>query len=107
MQLTATFEVIRPCRESTTGWTPEAARLPGNHGSLELSERGPALKVFWSRWWRDGHRAGERTRLPKATRVVLERLTKQTEPEGVEAGAIRSAPFGSKLRLAGASAHQC
>lgn len=28
--------------------------VPGNHSSLKLSERGPALKVFWSRQWRDG-----------------------------------------------------
>ena len=30
---------------------------PENHSSLELNERGPALKVFWSRQWRDGRRA--------------------------------------------------
>ena len=56
---------------------------PGNHSSLELNERGLALKVFWSRQWRDGRRAGEGTRLPKRARVVIERLTKKTEPEGV------------------------
>jgi hypothetical protein len=77
---------------------------PGNHSSLELNERGPALKVFWSRPWRDGRRAGERARLPKPARVVRERLTKKTEPEGARVGAIRSAPFGSKLRPARASA---
>jgi len=36
-------------------------------------------------------------RLPKRARVVGERLTKKTEPEGARAGAIRSAPFGSKV----------
>ena len=70
--------------------------LPGNHSSLALNERGPALKVFWSRQWRDGRRAGGRTHLPKGTRVVRKRLPKKTEPEGARAGAIRSAPFGSK-----------
>jgi hypothetical protein len=55
---------------------------PGNHSSLELNERGPALKVFWSRQWRDGRGVGERTCLPKRAPVVIERLTKKTEPEG-------------------------
>ena len=41
--------MIRPCRESITGWAPEAQALPGNRNSLVLNERGPALKVFWSR----------------------------------------------------------
>ena len=77
---------------------------PGNHSSWQLNERGPALKVFWSRPRRDGRRAGERARLPKPTRVVIERLTKKTEPEGARAGAIQSAPFGSKLRPARAPA---
>jgi hypothetical protein len=77
---------------------------PGNHSSLELNERGPGLNVFWSRQWRDGRRVGERTRLPKPTRVVIGRLTQTTEPEGARAGAIQSAPFGSKLGPAGTSA---
>ena len=91
VQLKDTLQAIRPCRESATGWTPEAVTLPGNHSSLELNERGPALKVFWSRPWRDGRRVGERTRLPKPTRVVIERLTKKTEPEG--AGQETSRPL--------------
>src|SRR5271157_343325 len=70
MQLGATLQAIRPCRESETGWTPEAFPLPGNQSSLALNERGPALKVFWTRRWRDGRNVGEPTRLPKATRVV-------------------------------------
>ena len=49
---------------------------------------------------RDGRRAGGRARLPEPARVVIERLTKKTEPEGAKAGAVRSAPFGSKLRPA-------
>ena len=97
MQLKDTLQVIRPCRESETGWTPEPEMVPGNHSSLELNERGPALKVFWSRLWRDGRRVGERARLPKSTRVVIKRLTKKTEPEGAGSGIIRSAPFGSKV----------
>ena len=97
MQFPDALQAIRPCRESETGWTSEPAMVPGNHSSLQLNERGPALKVFWSRRWRDGRRVGERTRLPKPARVVLERLTKKTEPEGARAGAVRSAPFGSKF----------
>src|SRR5438034_6036937 len=96
VQLKDILQAIRPCRESETGWTLEPAMAPGNHSSLELNERGPALKVFWSRRWRDGRRTDEHTRLPKRSRVVIEQLTKKTEPEGVRAGAIRSAPFGSK-----------
>ncbi len=65
--------------------------LSGNHSSLELNERGPALNVFWFRRWRDGRSAGERTRLPKPTRVVIEWLTKKTEPEG--AGQETSRPL--------------
>ena len=65
--------------------------LPGNHSSLELNERGPALNVFWSRRWRDGRGVGERARLPKSTRVVIEWLTKKTEPEG--AGQETSRPL--------------
>ena len=64
---------------------------PGIQNSLVLNERGPALKVFWSRRWRDGRRAGARTRLPKPTRVVIEWLTKKTEPEG--AGQETSGPL--------------
>jgi hypothetical protein len=57
--------------------------LPGNHSSLALNERGPALKVFWSRRWRDGRRVGEHTRLPTQARLINERLANKTEPEGV------------------------
>jgi len=55
VQLEDTLQVIRPCRESVTGWTGRAA-TPCNHSSLALNERGPALNVFWSRRWRDGRR---------------------------------------------------
>ena len=103
MQLKYALQVIRPCRESATGWTPEAVTLPGNHSSLELNERGPALKVFWSRPWRDGRRVGERTRLPKPTRVVIERLTKKAEPEG--AGQETSRPLLS-VRIVVQPRHQ-
>ena len=53
-----------------------------NQSSLELNERGPALKVFWPRndsGWAQGWC---RARLPRPTRVVIEPLTKKTEPEG-------------------------
>src|ERR671922_2813914 len=103
MQLTVTLLAIRPCRESETGWPPEAARLLGNQSSLAVNERGPALKVFWSRCRRDGCRVGDCARLPKPARVIMERLTKKTEPEGARAGVIWSAPFGSKC---GKPSHQ-
>ena len=77
--------------------------FPGNHSSLQLNERGPALKVFWSRRWRDGRRVGARARLPKPTRVVIERLTKKTEPEG--AGQDTSGPLLS-VRNLGQPGHQ-
>jgi hypothetical protein len=97
------LQVIRPCRESATGWTPKAGMPSGNHRSLALNEHGPALKVFWSRRWRDGRSADERTRLPKVRRVVGERLAKKTEPEG--AGSERSAPLLS-VRIRGQPGHQ-
>ena len=103
MQLRDPLQAIRPCRESQTGWTPEAARLPGNPSSLALNERGPALNVFWSRRWRDGRRAGGRTRLPRPTRVVIEGLTKKTEPEG--AGQETSGPLLS-VRIEVQPGHQ-
>ena len=70
---------------------------PGNHSSLELNARGPALKVFWSRQWREGRGVGERARLLKSTRVVIERLTKKTEPEG--AGRETSGPLLSVRKV--------
>ena len=79
--------------------------LPGNHSSLELNERGPALKVFWSRPWRDGRRVGAGARWPKATRAVKDRLAKSNEPEEARVGAIHSASLGSRWRPARASAH--
>src|SRR4051794_38001750 len=97
VQLKDALQAIRPCRESQTGWTSAAATLLGNHNSLALNERGPALKVFWSHRWWDGRNVGERTRLPKRARVVKEGLTNKTEPEGARAGDVRSAPFGSKV----------
>ena len=56
--------------------------IPGNQSSWILNERGPALNVFWSRLWRDGRRDDEHARLPLRARVVIERLTNKTEPEG-------------------------
>jgi hypothetical protein len=56
MQQQDTLRVIRPCRESATGWSRQAQAPSGNHSSLALNERGPALNVFWSRQWRDGRR---------------------------------------------------
>lgn len=101
MQIKNSLQAIRPSRESETGWIPEV--FPEIQSSLELNERGWALNVFWSRRWRDGRRVDGRTRLSKATRVVKHWLTKNPGPEGGGAGAILSAPFGSKT---GQSAHQ-
>jgi hypothetical protein len=93
VQLEDTLQAIRPCRESETGWTPEAAtRFLGNHSSWRLNERGPALKVFWSRRWAGWAQGLVNTRgLPKRARVVREPVTKKTEPEG--AGQVRSFRF--------------
>ena len=92
-----TLLAIRPCHESKTGWTAGPKWSPQNHSSLALNERGPALKVFWSRPGRDGRKAGERARWPRPARVIKERLTKKTEPEGARTGSLQSAPFGSKV----------
>jgi hypothetical protein len=43
------LQVIRPCRESTTGWTLAPTKGLPNQSSYELNEHGPALNVFWSR----------------------------------------------------------
>jgi hypothetical protein len=41
---------IRPCCESTKGWTAApGVRHRRNQSSYELNEHGPALNVFWSR----------------------------------------------------------
>jgi hypothetical protein len=82
VQLPDALQAIRPGRESATGWTPEAARHPQNHSSLVLNERGSALNVFWSRQWRDGRRAGARTRLPKAGRVGNRLLAQENRAGG-------------------------
>jgi hypothetical protein len=60
------LQVIRPCRESRTGWAPEAARLPGNQNSLVLNEHGPALKVFWMAGFPPLGAEPVRTRLAKS-----------------------------------------
>jgi hypothetical protein len=80
----------------TTGWTPEAAMLPGNHSSLALNERGPALKVFWSRPWRDGRRVGERALATTSTRAYRT-VDQENRAGGSRAGHVPSAPFGSKV----------
>ena len=87
VQLKDTLRAIRPCRESETGWTPEAAMFPGNHSSLALNERGPGLKVFWLReMTRSGRRPGERGACQKRARRVMGSLPKKTEPEGAPTG---------------------
>ena len=96
MQLQNTFWAIRPCRESKTCWTPEPFALRQNHSSCVLSERGPELKVFWSRRWRDGRRVGGHM-LAKNNACGNRTVGQKTEPEGAEAGAFQSAPFGSKV----------
>src|SRR6266496_4485199 len=43
------LKAIRPCRESTEGWTSRSLR-PGRTRALwKLNEHGPALNVFWTR----------------------------------------------------------
>jgi hypothetical protein len=39
------LNAIRPCRESTSGWTPGAV-FRVNHNSKNLNEHGSALTVF-------------------------------------------------------------
>ena len=70
--------------------------VPGNHSSLELNERGPALNVFWSRYGGMGAGLMNARASQTGTRGVIERLTKKTEPEGAGPEVIQSAPFGSK-----------
>jgi hypothetical protein len=96
VQLKDTLQAIRPCRESQTGWTPEAEMFPGNHSSWALNERGPALKVFWSRRGRDGRRVGERA-LAKASPRGKRTVDQKTEPEG--AGQETSGPLLSVRKL--------
>src|SRR5205807_5729 len=95
VQLNNTLQVIRPCRESETGWTPKPAMAPGNHSSLELNERGPALNVFWSRPWRDGRRVGERTRLSKTVACGNRTLDQENRAGGsrVWSNPVRSFRF--------------
>jgi len=90
MQLKDTLPVIRPCRESQTGWTPEAQELPGNHSSWALNERGLALKVFWSCPEQDGRRVGERA-LAKIGARGKRTVDQKTELEG--AGQETSGPL--------------
>src|SRR5215831_8934506 len=89
------LQAIRPCRESRTGWTPPAERLLGNRNSLVLNERGPALKVFWSRLARDGRRAGEHV-LAKAGARDNRTVDQENRAGGSRAGFVLSTPFGSK-----------
>ena len=41
---------------------------------MAVDERGPALRVFRFRRWRGGRRAGERGRLAKPARLVIEQF---------------------------------
>jgi hypothetical protein len=44
------LQVIRPSRESKTGWPPGAGKQRWrNHSSDQLNEHGAALNVFWIR----------------------------------------------------------
>ena len=82
------------------GWTPKAA-LPllfENQNSFVLNERGPALKVFWSRLWRDGRRAG----VPECACAsecvwLIECLTKKTRAGRSQTRSNPAASFGSKV----------
>jgi hypothetical protein len=71
MRLADTLQATRLSRESNAGWARESQYdFSVNQNSLELNEHGPALKVFWSRLWRDGCQADERACLPNGARVV-------------------------------------
>ena len=94
VQLKDTLQAIRPCRESETGWTLGAAMSSGNHSSLELNERGPALKVFWLReMTRSGRRPGERGACQKRAPRVMGSMPKKTEPEGAPTGVAIPSPL--------------
>jgi hypothetical protein len=82
------LQVIRPCRESETGWTPDApVALPGNQSSLVLNEHGPALKVFWISEGTGIGREASATAACQAGGCSGKRLmTKKTEPEGAGTG---------------------
>ena len=84
--------MIRPCRESITGWTRERRARPGNHSSLELNEHGPALKVFWIPAHAGIGREASATAACQVWGGRSKRLvTKKTEPEG--AGQETSGPL--------------
>ena len=99
-QLGNTLPVIRPCRESKMGWTPKAV-LPlfsENRSSFVLNERGPALKVFWSRLWRDGRRAGAPEGACASERVwLMKGLTKKNRTGRSQTRSNAAASFGSKV----------
>ncbi len=87
------LQVIRPCRESKTGWTPEARKRPGNQNSLELNEHGPALKVFWISENRDWARDQCGCGLPARGCGCRKQRTNKTEPEGARTGITHSGPL--------------
>ena len=97
MQLTDTLSAIRPCRESETGWTQKAERLAVNQSSLELNERGPALKVFWPRDNSGWAQSGCPRALANAGACGYRTVDQENRAGGSRAGDVRSAPFGSKI----------
>ena len=92
--------MIRPCRESKTGWTPGAQELPGNQSPQALNERGPALNVFWIPEDRDWAPEQCGSGLPLGRREVRKNVTNKTEPEGARTWAQPGpAPFGSNMKV--------
>jgi hypothetical protein len=71
--------------------------LAVNQSSLELNERGPALKVFWPRNDSGWAQSWCRARLPRLTRVVIQPVDQKSRAGGSRAGNLQSAPFGSKV----------
>lgn len=93
------LQVIRPCCESETGWTPKAQTPAGTHSSLVLNERGPALNVFWileDRDWAQDQCAGG---LLLGRRQSKKKRTKKNRAGGSRVSGNRPAPFGSKVRF--------
>ena len=94
------LSVIRLCRESKTLWTRKIVwRLfAENHSTSFLNERGPVLKVFWSRRWRDGRCAGASEYACASERIrLIERLTNKNRAGRSHKRSNPRASFGSKV----------
>ncbi len=75
--------MIRPCRESKTGWTCAAFAGRENQSSYELNEHGPALNVFWiSALAGIGRTAGANIACQRKGWEPKNKCPKENEPEG-------------------------